>query len=167
MSDLIYCQNDIPKEQWRYGFRSSAAVGCGWIATYNALRLMGYRAEPEALIRMYEKMLPLVHGNMGTMFFAPALCFRKWGFPVELVTDRSRFDEKAKESDVCILYYHWKHGMKLGAHFITLRHTPEGFVGYNTYKNSRGPDRYGESLEGWLKERKYYWAALICISDKR
>ena len=50
--DLIYCQRDIPKKQWRYGFRSSAATGCGWIATYNALQLMGYRAEPEKLIRV-------------------------------------------------------------------------------------------------------------------
>ena len=46
MEDLIYCQKQIPKEKWRYGLRSSAAVGCGWIATYNALRLMGYRADP-------------------------------------------------------------------------------------------------------------------------
>jgi len=54
VNDLIYCQRDIPKEKWRYGFRTSAATGCGWIATFNALRLMGYRAEPEKLIRMYE-----------------------------------------------------------------------------------------------------------------
>ena len=41
MVDLIYNQKKIPKDQWRYGFRSSAATGCGWIATYNALQLMG------------------------------------------------------------------------------------------------------------------------------
>ena len=29
--DLIYNQRQIPAEQWRYGLRSSAAVGCGWI----------------------------------------------------------------------------------------------------------------------------------------
>ena len=39
MNDLIYNQNDIPKDTWRYGFRPSSATGCGWIATYNALRL--------------------------------------------------------------------------------------------------------------------------------
>ena len=26
MKDLIYCQRQIPKHQWRYGLRSSAAV---------------------------------------------------------------------------------------------------------------------------------------------
>lgn len=34
--DLIYNQRKIPKDQWRYGFRTSADTGCGWIATYNA-----------------------------------------------------------------------------------------------------------------------------------
>ena len=80
MNDLIYCQREIPKEQWRYGFRTSADTGCGWIATYNALRLMGYRAEPERLIRMYEKMLPLVHGNMGTSTFARRCASRHGDF---------------------------------------------------------------------------------------
>ena len=99
MKDLIFNQREIPKDQWRYGFRSSAAVGCGWIATYNALRIMGYYAEPEKLIRFYERQLPLLHGNLGTSFWAPALAFRKWGFPVEMVFDRDRFDEAAKKAD--------------------------------------------------------------------
>lgn len=167
MKDLIYNQRDIPKEQWRYGLRSSAATGCGWIATYNALRLMGYGAQPEALIRMYEKMLPLVHGNTGTTTFAPAICFKKWGFPVEVVYKREEFDEAAKRSDVCILFYHWKRDWKLGAHFVALHHTGEGFVGYNTFRNSTGPDRYGESLEQWIKGRQYFGSVLICIKDKR
>ena len=79
MKDLIYNQRQIPREQWRYGLRSSAAVGCGWIATYNALRLLGYRTTPENLIRYYEGQLPLIHGNAGTSFWGPAVCFRQWG----------------------------------------------------------------------------------------
>jgi len=167
MNDLIYNQRKIPKEQWRYGFRSSAAVGCGWIATYNALRLMGYRAEPEALIRCYERMLPLLHGNTGTNAFAPALFFKRQGFPVELVYKREKYDEAAKNADVCILFYHWKRKWKLGAHFVTLRYTEEGFVGYNTFRNSEGPDRYGESLEGFLEKQKYFGTVLICIQNKK
>ena len=51
MNDLIFCQRDIPKDELRYGFRTSAATGCGWIATYNALRILGRRADKEELIR--------------------------------------------------------------------------------------------------------------------
>lgn len=166
MNDLIYNQQEIPKEQWRYGFRSSAATGCGWIATYNALRLMGYRAEPEELIRYYERQLPLIHGNAGTSFWGPAVCFRQWGFPVRLVAKRENFDRAARESDVCILFYRWRRSWKLGAHFVAVRQTPDGFVGYNTYRNSKGPDNWGDSIQEFLKKHKYYGAVLICIQRK-
>ena len=166
MEDLIYNQNKIPKDQWRYGFRSSAAVGCGWIATYNALRLLGHPADPEELIDYYERQLPLIHGNTGTAVWGPALYFKQKGFPVKAEARLSRFDALAKESDVCILFYWWRRGYKLGAHFVTLRHTREGFVGYNTFRNSTGPDRYGESLEGFLKKRKYFCMMLFGIRNK-
>ena len=167
MKDLIHCQKDIPKDQWRYGFRSSAATGCGWIATYNALRLMGYRVEPEKLIRLYERMLPLIHGNTGTAIPAPALAFKRWGFPVKVILDRKKFDEGAKESDVCIVFYRWRKKWKLGAHFVTVQYQDNRFVGYNTYSNSKGPDDWAESLDGFLKQRKYFGSVLICIKDKR
>ena len=168
MQDFIYCQKDIPKDKWRYGFRSSAATGCGWIATYNALLLMGYKnIKPESLIRFYERQLPFIHGNTGTAIFAPAIFFKRHGFGVKCTAVRSKFDDLAKESDVCILYYWWRKKWKVGAHFVTVEHTANGVVGYNTYRNSKGPDKYGESLEGFLKEKKYFGAVLIGIKDRK
>ena len=167
MNDLIYNQRDIPKAQWRYGLRSSAATGCGWIATYNALRLMGYRAEPEDLIRYYEHQLPLIHGNAGTSFWGPALCFKHWGFPIEITVKREEFDEIAKRSDVCILFYRWRRKYKFGAHFVTVRKTETGFRGYNTFRNSTGPDNWGSSIEGFLKKQQYFGAVLLGIKEKR
>lgn len=167
MKDMIYNQRDIPKEQWRYGLRSSAATGCGWIATYNALRIMGYRAKPEDLIRYYERQFPLVHGNTGTSVWGPEVCFRQWGFPVRIESRREWFDETAKESDVCILFYHWRKKWKIGGHFVAVQYTDGGFVGYNTFKNSTGPDKYGESLEAFMKRRGFFGAVLIGIRDKR
>ena len=166
MEDFIFCQQDIPKAQWRYGFRSSAATGCGWIATYNALRLLGYQTDIEALIHYYEWQLPLIHGNAGTSFWGPALCFRNWGFPVEVCFKRSQFDTVANRSDACILFYRWHNKCRLGAHFVALHKFPEGFTGYNTYCNSTGPDRYGASLEQFLKNKNYFGAILIGIRKK-
>ena len=166
MNGLIYNQNHIPKHEHRYGLRSSAATGCGWVATHNALRLMGYRTDIDKLIRYYEWQLPLIHGNAGTSFWGPALCFKNWGFPVNIVIDRRRFDAEAAAADCCILFYRWRRKVKLGAHFVALHHTEKGFVGYNTYTNSKGPDYYGESLEGFLKRKKYYATFLAAIRRK-
>lgn len=166
MAELIFNQKDIPKEQYRYGLRSSAATGCGWIATYNALILLGRTTDIEELIRYYEWQLPLIHGNLGTSFWAPVIAFRKWGFPVKVVTSRKQFDREGKAADACILFYHWRKGLKLGAHFTALHYTGNGFAGYNTYSNSTGPDPYGDSLENFLKQREYFGCVLIAIHKK-
>ena len=167
MDDLIYNQTKIPKEKWRYGLRTSGATGCGWIATYNALRLMDYRTGPEELIRYYERQLPLVHGNAGTSILGPALFFIHHGFPVQVIFRREMFDETVKNSDVCILFYYWRKKWKLGAHFTALRQEGDKITGYNTYTTSRGPDDYGASLPEFLKKRGYFGAVLIGIRDKR
>ena len=166
MDELICNQKRIPKQQWRYGFRSSAATGCGWIATYNALLLMGCRAEPEELIRYYERQLPLIHGNAGTTILGPAVCMKQMGFSTKVILQRSRFDEEAKQADVCILFYRWTRPWRYGAHFVAVEYRDGTFIGYNTYNNSTGPDVYGESLDAFLRRRKYFGPVLIAISKE-
>lgn len=163
MKGLIYNQRDIPRDVYRYGLRPSAQVGCGWVATYNALCLLGYRTDIPALIRYFTWQLPLIHGNAGTSFWGPLLCFRKWGFSVKATTSRRRFDALAKEAGACVLFYRWRRGCRLGAHFVAVEHTPQGFVGYNTYRNSTGPDQYGDSLADFLQEKGYFGPFLIAI----
>ena len=166
MTDFIYNQRHIPKEQYRYGLRSSADVGCGWVATWNALHILGYTVDIPALIRYYEWQLPLIHGNAGTSFWGPAAYFRKWGFPVEVIVNPRRFDEAAREADACILFYYWRSKCRLGGHFVALHHTGSGFTGYNTYRDSTGPDSYGDSLADFLRRKGYFGAVLIAIRQK-
>lgn len=163
MEDLIYCQREIPKSQWRYGLRASAATGCGWIATYNALHLLGEHAQPEELIRFYQRQLPVIHGNFGTTILAPAFYFKKLGYRVDWTARGDRFDTLAEDSDVCILFYRWYHKWGIGAHFVALHRTEQGILAYNTYRNSHGPDHYGRSLRDFLKQKKYFGAVLIGI----
>ena len=165
MDELIYNQRRIPKEQWRYGLRTSAATGCGWIATHNALRLMGLPSEPAELIREFEHQLPLIHGNTGTSLFGLYRYFQKRGFPLQLEFRRKRFDALVKDADVAILFYRWRRKWKMGAHFVTLRHTRKGFIGYNTFRNSVGPDMYGPSLSAFLKKQKYFGPVLMTLKN--
>ena len=167
MKDLIYNQKQIPKERWRYGLRSSAAVGCGWIATYNALRLLGYRVEIEELIRYYEHQLPLIHGNGGTSFWGPWVFFTQKGFSVEMCLKREKFDDVVKESDVCILFYRWRKGHKFGAHFVTLQQTGENITGYNTFSNSVGPDNWGTSADAFMKKNHFFNGVLMAVRNQK
>ena len=166
MDDLIYNQREIPKNKWRYGLRTSAATGCGWIATYNALRLMNYRATPEDLIRYYTRQLPLIHGNAGTSIPGPVIFFLQQGFRVKVTARRKKFDDLVRNSDVSILFYRWRNKWRFGAHFVTVRHQDGKFIGYNTYRTSKGPDDYGTSVEAFLRQRKYFSPVLIAIQDR-
>ena len=167
MSDLIYNQKKIPRRQWRYGLRSSAATGCGWIATYNALRLMGYHVDVEKLIHYFTWQVPIINGNMGTFLFGPAIFFRQKGFPVKVTARRKEFDDLVKNSDVSVLFYYWSRKFRFGAHFVAVRYQNGEYAGYNTYSNSNGPDVYGESLETYLKKQKYCFPVLMAVRDKR
>ena len=163
---LIYNQKMIPKRQFRYGLRSSAAVGCGWIATYNALVLMGYPAEEKELIRYYTWQLPLINGNFGTFLFGPAIYFWKKGFGVKISFRKKRFDRMLKRDGLGILFYYWHRKWKIGAHFVTVEYKDGKVVGYNTFSNSTGPDIYGARLDTFLKERKYCFPMLVTIREK-
>ena len=166
MADFIYNQKKIPRKQWRYGLRSSASVGCGWIATHNVLHLLGYEENIEDLISYYEHQLPLIHGNLGTSFWAPAFCFRHWGFPADLVFDRRKFDAAARNAPASVLFYHWRKGAKLGAHFVAVRYNGSQFIGFNTFRTSHGPDPLGDSLEAFLKQKHYFGAVLIPVGHR-
>lgn len=164
--ELIYNQNDIPKDKWRYGLRSSAKVGCGWVATYNALALMDREVDVNNLIRSYERQLPLINGNVGTLFCGPALLLRHWGFPVKVTASVKNYDEACRNADVGILFYYWRKGWKIGSHFVAVHAAEHGFVGYNTYRNSTGPDHYGPSLSEFIRKQGYYATVLITVRNK-
>ena len=166
MNDFIYNQRQIPKDQWRYGLRSSAATGCGWIATYNALRLLGYKADPEELIRYYEFHFPVINGNFGTFITEPVIFFRKKGFNVRTSVKLSEFDDIVKNSGACILFFFWMRKGRFGGHYVTVHYEDGRFIGYNTFSNSAGPDNYGKSLSEFIKKRKYFGCMLISINKK-
>ena len=166
MADFIYNQHEIPIDQWRYALRSSASTGCGWIAVYNALHLLGKDADISSLIRMLEHQLPLIHGNLGTSFWGPARCFQQWGYPVKIYFDPGKFDRAARASDASILFFRWRKGPKLGAHFAAFRYNGAQFIGFNTYKTSHCPDPWGDSLPAFLHRNRYFGSILITIQDK-
>ena len=160
---MIYNQRDIPRELHRYGLRSSAETGCGWIATCDALKILGCTTDIAELIRYFEWQLPLVHGNFGTSFWGPRRCFEKWGFSTKLVFERKRFDGEARQADACIVFYHWAKKGRVGAHFVALKPTAEGFTGYNTFRDSSGPDDWGRSIDEFLRQHRYFGCVLLTI----
>ena len=127
---------------------------------------MGYQVYPERLIRYFKRQMPLINGNFGTVIWGPALFFKKRGFDVKISVRRKMYDKLLQDSDVCVMFYHWRNKWKFGAHFVAVTHQDGKYIGYNTYVNSVGPDEYGESLSAFLKKKKYFGTVLIGIRNK-
>ena len=166
MNELIFNQREIPADKWRYGLRPSAATGCGWVAAYNALRLMGADARPEELIRTLKRMLPLINGNLGTFILSLAALFRRKGYKTRLVWKKRRFDDAARNCAVCILFFCWKRKLRFGSHYAALQYQNGHFIGCNTFISSHGPDDYGQSLSAFLKQQGFFFPVLILINPQ-
>lgn len=162
MTEYIYNQNDLPKGL-HYGFRESRATGCGWIAVFNALVHMGYRVNVPVLMRKLERQVPLVHGNFGTLAFAPWFFFRSQGFGAEISARVSDFDAIVARSDCALLFYYWKSGKRIGSHFIALHKDSCGITAYNVYSNSNGPDYLGQSLTAWIQKNHHFACVLTGV----
>ena len=166
MKELIFNQREIPADKWRYGLRPSAATGCGWVAAYNALQLLGVDARPEELIYTLKRMLPLINGNMGTFILSITSFFRRKGYKTGLVWKKGRFDSAAQSSAVCILFFCWRRKFRFGSHYAALQYRNGHFIGCNTFISSHGPDDYGPSLTAFLKRQGFFLPVLILIDPQ-
>ncbi len=156
----IYNQvSGTASELW-FGFFKSSHNGCGWIATYNALLMLGNRINPCDIIGEYELTGAVLFGALGIQPYAITHFFRWRGYKVTVTYDTSKFDTVAKKNKANIVWY-W-HGK--GAHYVALKWNGSAFLGYNTYAQSSGVDIWGTSISGYISGNNWTGCMLISIS---
>ena len=160
ITGYIYNQNTGVASQYWFGLFRSSHNGCGWIATYNALIMLGNPQEPYKIISYYEKWGALVYGAAGILPTAVAGYFRSRGYTVKVSYNTSKFDTQAKSNTANVLFY-WHDN---GAHNIAVRWNGWEFIGYNVYSGDSGPKYLGASLAAFLKTNGYTGAMLTSIS---
>lgn len=156
---FLYNQHEAPVQALRYGFFRSSYNGCGWIAAYNTCRLLGDEVAPAEVISDFERYGAVLFGLFGTLPFALTHFFRKRGYRVETSGKHDSLDAMAQAADAAILWF-WH---RRGAHFIALQPTPQGFLGYNVYADSKRPVLLGSSVQAFLKKRNYHAPRLIAV----
>lgn len=169
MRTPIYSQKQPGVGELSYGLRKTADVGCGWVAAYNAMVLLGRNPRRDKLRRYFLWHGAMLFGVMGTILPAPGLYFRKLGYTVKFIGWRRRFDQAIRDADVAIVWYRWRNGTKFGAHFITVQWDGREFVGYNNYANSQGSEHLGlVFLPFWVKrDTNFQWSQPSCEKNKK
>ena len=140
-SGFIYDQESADIGKLKFGFFNSSFNGCGWIATYNALILLGKTPKAEDIISEYELTGAILGGVFGVFPFAVANYFRVRGYSVKTTYNSKKVDSVAKDHTANILFY-WHSS---GAHYFATKWDGTQFIGYNVW-GAKGPEYLGDSL---------------------
>ena len=135
-------QGLAPVKDMRYGVSNIARSGCGVIAVYNALLLLGNPHRFHDVIAWGDRKASAAFGLLGTLPWKPKKLFRQLGYTVTAVRDRTLFDRCAQDADVCLFtYWNQKGRVRQGMHTVCLQYRDRGIDVYNLFNNRPGVSR--------------------------
>lgn len=149
VSGLINGQGLSPVKDMRYGIVDIARSGCGVIAVYNALMLLGSPHRFHDVIAWGDKKASAAFGLLGTLPWKARSLFQRLGYAVTAVTDQGLFDRHARRADVCLFtYWNRKGSVRQGMHTVCLQYRSGAIEIYNLYNSCAEVSRR-PSLTEW------------------
>ena len=148
LTDEGYIGKQVKLRSFAFGERGNTADhGCGWVAVFNAWRLLG---RPKTAMEVAGEVGRGArgHGERGVDPFFILKYFRAYGYETEMVTGWEEMEASAERADAYILCYLYSNldGM-IGGHFIAGCWDPENRR-HLIYNGERG----GCETAGMLKE---------------
>ncbi|MCI9415261.1 MAG: RHS repeat-associated core domain-containing protein, partial [Clostridiales bacterium] len=137
-------QNDFG--QFTMGRSGADDSGCGWIAAYNAMIMLGNPQDPADVIRYFDNAWgSLALGALGVNPFVMSGYFESQGYSVNRVTvglsEGSR-DFYSQRAEACVMLYTHSEGM----HYIAYKWNGVKYVAYNDNR------RYFSSVDSFIEE---------------
>ena len=131
----------------KFGFSTSDQNGCGWIAAYNAMILLGHQQQIADVVKYFDGAFrTILFGVFGVAPHAITEYFISHGFSVRAnpfpFVRPFYMEERARNTRVCILLY----AHNSGAHYIALRWNG---AQYDVYNND--DIVYALTIDGFLK----------------
>lgn len=138
-SDFIYSQTQPEQARLRLGAVDLAYGGCGPVACYNVLRLLGdARTALEDILQWYQSHHGLLFGGrLGSTPWAAARYLKGRGCRVTFLFRREKQEKALQTGRPCILWYAYRSGKRPQAHFVALQSGDGGIRAYNVWSNQR------------------------------
>ncbi|MBQ9519402.1 MAG: hypothetical protein IJR59_05875 [Firmicutes bacterium] len=133
VTGFIFSQRSTAVAQMRYGKKQMWYNGCGIIAVYNALLLLGERPDFRNVTEYYEKHGKWFWGLLGTKPWRLTGFIKKSGFKAKLTRP------KYADNGVYLITV-WN--KRPGMHFMALNKTDNGIQVYNGYHRRDTYDLY-------------------------
>ena len=158
--DFIYDQTTGDAAKLKVGaFGTGSANGCGPVAIYNALRLLGERVQPAYVIRHLDTTGgALVGGLLGINPKAVENAFMELEYNVNHMYLPKNLDVAVKESHVSVLAY----AHNSGAHYVAIEYVDGEYHVYNEYPGDKTPRKY-DSIDNWVVEGNFLPISLVTI----
>lgn len=138
-----------PVKDMRYGISDIARAGCGVIAVYNALLLLGNPHRFHDVIAWADQKAAAAFGLAGTLPWKARYLFQRLGYTVAAVTDEALFDRYAQHADACLFtYWNQKGSVRQGMHTVCLQYRSGAVDIYNLFNCCAGIS-HKSTLKEW------------------
>ncbi|MBD5085167.1 MAG: hypothetical protein HDT33_09010 [Clostridiales bacterium] len=149
LSGPINGQGLSPVKDMRYGIVDIARAGCGVIAVYNALLLLGNPHRFPDVVAWGDQTAAAAFGLLGTLPWKAKHLFQRLGYTVTTVTDEALFDRYAQDADVCLFtFWNQKGSIRQGMHTVCLQYRSGAIDVYNL-SNSHARVSRKSTLREW------------------
>ncbi|MBQ8942640.1 MAG: hypothetical protein IJ062_12465 [Firmicutes bacterium] len=130
---FIYSQRRRDIAEMRFGLKPMWYNGCGIIAVYNALLLLGFQEDFRKITEYFERRGKMLWGLFGTKPWSIIRYFKKSGFKIKLCRPKN-----AENGVYVITVWNKRPGM----HYMALKKAPDGIQVYNGYRRHDTYDFY-------------------------
>ncbi len=164
---FIYSQLEEAYASRPMGLSTLDKGGCGPVACYNVMQMLGRETTLEEILSYYKKHWGLLLGGLlGSVLFTAAQYFRHQGCRVQVYRSAKIFPQAAREAEGCILWYLFPRKKALpGAHFIALRCRDNIIQAYNVWANQRSTYVHYGSMESFLERIHAKYPVLLQIRN--
>ncbi len=146
-------------KDWKFGAKTFDYNGCGVIATYNVMTLLGHKVKLSEIAYEFEsKKGTFVWGLFGTDPSHPYEYFKEKGIKVEQYLSYSKYEKAFRNMNTnqCAMVCFWnnKKNIKEGAHFVAVKKNANDKYEVFNYENNNQYSKTFTSLSAILANKK-------------
>ncbi|MBQ8247110.1 MAG: hypothetical protein IJZ42_08255 [Lachnospiraceae bacterium] len=150
----------------RIGMRTFSHSGCGAIATFNAMSLVGCEPKIEDVVDFYERKGIILYANMGVNPIGVSRYLSEQDVQWKRYSGKVDWDSCITEGQVAIVLYWWANAKSFAAHYITIEKLKDGIRVYNLY-NSRDCAFKYEDIQTFLEAGSYKRIVAMFVIDRK
>lgn len=150
----------------RIGSCTFAHSGCGAIATFNAMSMIGREPKIEEIVDFYEHNGLILNARMGVNPSGVKRYLKSRNVKWEFYSGKNDWDSKLSKEQVAIVLYWWVNRKGCGAHYIAMERTDEGICVYNEFGNRDTVYKY-KDIQTFLTTGQYKRMVAMFVIDRK